>query len=60
MIKVTFQTRGGVYWAVYERVDLYDDEDYQLSSIMENSRGTGPAVWTIIPETWRIITVEEV
>jgi len=62
MIKVTFQTdNGGVYWAVCERVALVNYYGgYDLDSVKENSKGTGPASKITTPARWTIITIEEV
>jgi len=62
VVRVTFRTEsGGMYWAVCEKVALVEYYGgYDLDSVIENSRGTGPATQITTPPEWTVMTVEEV
>ena len=59
MVKVTFQTQRGIYWAVCESVRYDELEGYDLDGVLENSRGTGPACLISVSPKWLIVQVEE-
>ena len=59
MVKVTFQTQRGIYWAVCESVRYDELEGYDLDGVLENSRGPGPACLISVSPKWQIVQVEE-
>ena len=59
MVKVTFQTQRGIYWAVCESVRYDEWEGYDLDGVLENSRGTGSACLISVSPKWQIVQVEE-
>lgn len=59
MIKVTFRSRDGVYWAVCESVSRIQEGGFLLDSVREDSCGGGPHPWAKVPEGWKIMFVEE-
>ena len=59
MIKVTFQSQDGIYWAVSESVSYILGGGYLLDSVQKDSCGRGPHPWVKVPKDWKIISVEE-
>ena len=59
MVKVTFRSQNGVYWAVCQRVTRVPEGGFLLDSLQEDSSGRGPHAWAKVPEGWRIVCVEE-
>ena len=59
MVKVTFQSRNGVYWAVCESVSRIQEGGFLLDSLQKDSSGGGPYPWAKVPEGWEIMFVEE-
>lgn len=59
MIKVTFQSQDGVYWAVCKNVSRVRGGGFLLDSVQEDSCGRGPHSWAKVPEDWKIMFVEE-
>nr|WP_326175092.1 hypothetical protein [uncultured Oscillibacter sp.] len=59
MVKVTFQSRNGVYWAVCESVSRIQGSGFLLDSLQKDSSGGGPYPWAKVPEGWEIMFVEE-
>ena len=59
MVKVTFQTQRGIYWAVCESVRYDELEGYDLDGVLENSRGTWSACLISVSPKWQIVQVEE-
>ena len=60
MVKVTFQTPRGTYWAVCMSVEYNELEGYDLDGVREDSGGNGPSTITTVSPKWQIIQVEEV
>lgn len=61
MVKVTFQSQDGIYWAVCESVSRIKGGGFGflLDGIREDSCGRGPHPWAKVPEGWKIMFVEE-
>ena len=59
MVKVTFQSRNGVYWAVCESVSRIQGSGFLLDSLQKDSSGGGPHPWSKTPKSWKIMFVEE-
>lgn len=59
MIKVTFRSRDGIYWAVCGGVSQVPEGEFLLDSLQEDSSGRGPHAWAKVPEGWSIVFVEE-
>jgi hypothetical protein len=59
MVKVTFRSQDGVYWAVCESVRRIQGGGFLLDSVREHSSGGGPYPWAKVPEGWEIMFVEE-
>lgn len=59
MIKVTFQGRDGVYWAICEDGTKLQGGSFLLDNVQEDSCGGGPHRWVKVPEGWKIMFVEE-
>lgn len=62
MVEITFQKpQGGIYWVICEYLSHHDElNGYDLDSVLENSKGTGPASQTTIPPDWQIKRIREV
>ena len=50
MVKATFRSRDGVYWAVCESVSQVQGGGLLLDSLQKNSSGGGPYPWAKVPE----------
>lgn len=59
MIKVTFQSQDGVYWAICEDGVRLQGGSFLLDNVQEDNHGGGPHPWTKVPEDWKIVSVEE-
>lgn len=59
MLKVTFQSQDGIYWAICEDGRKLQGGSFLLDNVREDSHGIGPHSWTRVPEDWKIISVEE-
>lgn len=61
MIKVTFRSQDGVYWAVCKSVSRIKGGEFGflLDGVRKDSCGGGPHPWTKVPEGWKIMFVEE-
>ncbi len=59
MIKVTFKTPGGVYWAICEKMRYVRGSGYFMESVIEDSDSPVPGEWAKTPESWRVLLVEE-
>ena len=60
MLRVTFQGPDGVYWAICEDGVRLQGGSFLLDNVQEDSCGGGPHPYVKTPESWRIISVEEV
>lgn len=59
MIKVTFKTQDGTYWAVCENMRYVRGSGYFLENVTEDSCSRGSSLWSKTPEDWKVILVEE-
>lgn len=60
MIKVTFKTQDGTYWAVCESMRYVRGSGYFMERVAEDSCSSVPGAWSKIPEEWRLLLAEEV
>lgn len=60
MIKVTFKTQDGTYWAVCENLRYVRGSGYFMERITEDSCSPVPGAWSKTPEEWKLLSVREV
>ena len=60
MIKVTFKTQDGTYWAICEQVRYVKGSGYFMERVLEDSCPPVSAAWSKTSEEWRLLSVEEV
>lgn len=60
MIKVTFRTQEGLYWAVCEALNYVRGSGYFIEGIARDSDSCMPSQWTKTPEDWKIVCVKTV
>lgn len=58
MIKVTFRTQEGVYWAVCETLNYVRGSGYFMEGVVKDSDSRAPGRWAKTPENWKIERVE--
>lgn len=60
MIKVTFKTQDGTYWAICEKVRYVKGSGYFMERVAKDSCSIVSAAWSKTSEEWRLLSVEEV
>lgn len=59
MIKVTFKTQDGTYWAVCEKMSYVRGSGYFIENVAEDSCSRASALWAKTPEEWKVLRVED-
>ena len=58
MIKATFKTQEGVYWAVCEKMRYVKGSGYFMENVVEDSSSPGSSLWSKTPEGWKLMQIE--
>lgn len=58
MIKVTFRTPEGVYWAICEELNYVRGSGYFMEKVVEDSDSHSSWQWAKTPENWKIMRME--
>lgn len=58
MIKVTFKTPDGIYWAKCEKMNYVKGSGFFMKNVIEDSDSQGSWIWAKTPEAWKILAVE--
>lgn len=59
MIKVTFKTQNGTYWAVCESMRYIRGSGYFMERVTQDSASRLPGAWSKTPENWKLLSVKQ-